>query len=180
MSQRNLYFVPEQDFPIGKFKSLAEEILTQLRIIDGFYSEEDGMLASGENASSLFKGDSSSFEYAEVRDSENLRLIPEGVGPDVAVSCGNCGASVGENFYEAVVDFYEKEGDKKRVDDMSLIKIICGSCQKQQYITDLNLPVERLLHKQYIQFVEIESDIDLSKLEEIEHRLGCKLKVLYE
>jgi hypothetical protein len=54
MSQRNFYLLPEKEFPIGGFQSVAQEVLKQHNIIDRFYNETNGWLASGKNAGKPF------------------------------------------------------------------------------------------------------------------------------
>ncbi|MDF2189226.1 hypothetical protein [Paraflavitalea sp. CAU 1676] len=179
MSQSILYLVPTQEFPIGDFQNIIQEYLTKNQLIDGLYSEEYGWLAAGDNAGGIFLDSEGAFEYAEIRDSKNLRLVPEEVGPDFTATCVYCGSGLGAILYEKVAEFYENEGEEGSCADFGELSIQCNSCSQSQSITALKLPEDRLLSRQFIQFVEIDSEANPAFIGKLEALLQCELIVIY-
>jgi len=114
MSQRNGYLVPDRIFKVGEFRIAVMSILAGTGIINGSYDSLGLRLASGSNSSDIFTFPDKkrlAFEYAELRDSENLRLIPEGVGEGLEARCPQCNSNVDESLSDAVSEFYEHEYD---------------------------------------------------------------------
>jgi hypothetical protein len=103
MSETTAYLIPKKHFDVGEFEAQIKAAFERLEMIDGYYNEDNNWFAAGDSAHLLFADsavdDNPPFEYIEIHDTENKRLLPEGC--QEPVDCPFCQADISE----AVNDF---------------------------------------------------------------------------
>ena len=184
MSSSSGYLIPQKPFIIGQFEKRMKSCLEEDMIINGFYDPEEGLLAAGQKSHALFSGEDDqanpAFEYAEIRDADIKRLIPEGIGPDFVGHCIKCGDLINDPLSDSLNELYEKEYDTGQRTDMSSLEFICETCNHLNKLGDIQFKGDTILISQYVQFVDINDSFDPVKIEWYENRLDCKLRIIYE
>ena len=165
------YFIPLRKFPVGQFKSKVKEILENMRIIDGYYDEENELLGAGEK---------SSFEYASIHDTPNDKLVPEASTSGYGATCSKCNSDMDHELYDKINDYYDFESDSGEERDMKSIQLICPECTTTSTLNEVVFTQPVLLTNQYFQFVDIDDEIDPKVIRGMESALDCDLKVIYE
>ena len=171
MATTSIYFIPQVKFPTGQFKPTVEKVLGELSIIEGYYDEEDESFAPGELLS---------FEYATIHDTDKDRLIPEASSEGYGATCTNCAADIDDEFYDALNDFYDFEGEHMVEKDMKSITATCEKCKKVSKITDIQFKQPTAISNQYFQFVDLNTEVNNELIQTIEAKLGSQLTIVYE
>ena len=178
------YLVPDKSFPAGQFKKAIKTLLETDKVINGYYDEKQGTLAAGHHSFSIFQDNLNNsniaFEYGDIHDTNNNRLIPEGSSEGYGANCVYCNKPIDDELLDVLNDLYEKEYDSGLETDMTGLEISCGDCMQVNKLSEIQFTQDVEIKNQYIQFVDIESNFDLSKVEEIGKRLNCTLKVFYD
>ncbi|WP_121357791.1 hypothetical protein [Flavisolibacter nicotianae] len=99
MSETTVYLIPKKYFEAGEFKAKIETAFGKRKFIDGYYDEDSNWFAAGDNAYFLFddssEDENSPFEYVEIHDTANKRLLPEGLQDPV--ECPFCQADISKD-----------------------------------------------------------------------------------
>ena len=171
MSTTSAYFIPKTPFAIGQFENTVKSSLERLGIIDGYYDAESKLYACSSNLP---------FEYASITDSENLRLIPEASSEGYGAVCKYCHKDIDEVLYDAINNFYNLESDSAEKKGMDSILVVCPNCSTSQKLGNLTFTSNAHLANQYFQFVDIDSEISSTVLEQLEASIGSDLDIIYE
>lgn len=167
ISETDGYLIPDKDFSPGEFAKAIHSILELNQVIKGFDDEEQSTLAAGQNSFVLFSDYQNNrkidFEYAEIYDRTNSRLIPGSSG-DFGDNCKNCLKNIDEDLSDALNDFYEHEYDTGVETDMKTLKISCSNCARINKLVDIRFDFETEIKNQFIQFIDIGSDFNLDKI----------------
>lgn len=176
MSTTNTYLIPDKAYKVGQFQKQVKKVLTQLEIIDGYYDQEDGLLAAGENGELI----GSTFEYCSIHDTKYKRLLPEATTSGYGSTCSSCKSDMDAVFYEALNDFYDEEDEQEQEADMLTLQVKCPTCQYINLLSELTFTTETLIANQFFQFVDLDEELNQNTVKEIEQRLGCSLRIIYE
>jgi hypothetical protein len=171
MSTISAYFIPTRKYPVGQFRSEVKRILEKLKIIDGYYSEEDETYAHGHSIS---------FEYASIHDTDKNKLVPEASSSGYGATCLQCNADIDEEFYDTINDYYDYEGESGKEKDMTRLTVKCNNCNKSMRLQDIKFTQPVILTNHFFQFVDIDDEIPPYILKNIEQSLGTELTVIYE
>ena len=178
------YLIPDKSFSLGEFTKEIRAVLDQQKVLKGYYNKEQGRLAAGQNSFLIFSDNlnnsSIAFEYSEIHDTINNRLIPESSSQGYGANCKNCKENIDEDFYDALNNLYEHEFDTGLETDMTNLEIKCANCGHINKLADIRFDFETAINNQYIQFVDIESDFNLSKVKEIGQLMNCNFRIIYE
>jgi hypothetical protein len=178
------YLISDKSFPVGQFAKLIGTILKNYQVINGYYDKEQGTLAAGQNSFFIFSNNQNSsdiaFEYADIHDTTNNRLIPDSSSEGYGANCRNCKENIDEDLYDVLNDLYEREFDTCVETDMTNLEISCSNCGHINKLADIKFDFETEIKNQYIQFVDIESDFNLDKVKEIGKLMNCDFKIIYE
>jgi hypothetical protein len=181
MSETTAYLIPKKHFEVGEFKSKVETALEKLKLINGYYDEESNWFAAGDNAHLLFANGSPeenpSFEYVEIHDTVNNRLLPEGL--QEPVECKVCHTNVQEDVNELLFSITEKEYDLKREADIATAELLCPTCGQKSKLSALSYHEKIAFTNQYVCFVAILDDINKNKLIEIEKQIEAPFEIIY-
>lgn len=181
MSETTAYLIPKKHFDVGEFKVKVEDAFEKLKLIDGYYDEDSNWFAAGDNAHSLFTDSSVDenrpFEYVEIHDTANNRLLPEGL--QEAVQCPFCQTDIMEDLNEFLFETTEKEYDEKNETDMAAAELRCPNCGKKSKLSALTYHEKIAFSNQYICFVAILDDINKDKLLELEKEIDAPVEVIY-
>jgi hypothetical protein len=102
------YLIPKETFEVGKFKTYITSVLESQEIIDGYYEEEYQWFAAGKNSHSIFKEGNDdtnpAFEYVEIHDTVNNRIIPDCTVDDYGGVQNSIGKGDAKTAYKLIVD----------------------------------------------------------------------------
>jgi hypothetical protein len=181
MSETTAYLIPQKKFEVGKFKKNVEAIFQKLNIINGYYDESRNWFNAGDNANIVFEIDVADenppFEYVEIHDTENKRLLPEGL--QERVECRNCHTDVKENLNDMLFEITEKEFNEKRETDMAAVELVCPKCGERNKLSEITYNEKTALTNQFICFVAVLDNINENRLEEIARELNTSLEIIY-
>ncbi|MCR9145460.1 MAG: hypothetical protein NXI24_24690 [bacterium] len=177
MGEMDVNLFPEDRLPVRDFGIRARRALTELRIIDGYYEEEEDLLAAGPNSLKAFPGDADymvGFEYCSVYDFENADLVP-GM-PALEPRCPHCDADIDETYYSTLDESGLYELPRGRADFMK-IQFICPVCERDIRLPELESNSGLLLLKQHIDFHQVVDYIKPAWVDRIARRMGCRLAI---
>lgn len=181
MSETTAYLIPKKHFEVGEFETKIKTAFESLKLIDGYYDEDGNWFAAGDGAHSLFVDnavdDDPPFEYVEIHDTENKRLLPEGL--QEPANCPFCQADISENVNDFLFEMTEKEYDEKNEIDMADAELLCPHCSKKSKLSALTYHEKIVFSNQYVCFVAILNDINNDKLMEIEKEVGEAFEIIY-
>ncbi len=181
MSEKIVYLIPKEHFEVGGFKAKVETIFEKLKLIDRYYDEQYNWFAAGDNAHLLFSDNEldtdARFEYVEIHDTGNSRLLPEGLQAPVA--CKICNADVSDDVNDFLFSISEKEYDEKRETNMLALEFLCPNCGIKSRLSALAYNEPIALTDQYICFVGIPGEINRGKFVEIEGYIGTTFELIY-
>ncbi|RYE57924.1 MAG: hypothetical protein EOP48_04760 [Sphingobacteriales bacterium] len=181
MSETTAYLIPKKHFDVGEFEAKIKAAFKRLELINGYYDEGSKWFAAGDSAHSLFADtavdDNPPFEYVEVHDTENKRLLPEGL--QEPANCPFCQADISENVNDFLFETTEKEYDEKNEIDMADAELTCPNCRKKTRLSTLTYREKVAFSNQYVCFVAILDNINEKKLIEIEQQLGSSFEIIY-
>lgn len=183
MSTSTGYLIPDKSFSIGQFKQAVRAVLEEVQITADLYDREKETLAAGEKAGSIVFGEPGvalPFEYAEVHDTNHLRLVPDSSADGYGAICGKCGTDMDDSLYDELEVWYEDEYDNGKEEDMSMLTVTCLTCGKVNKLPEVKFEKGAALKKQYIQFVDISGKFDAEMVKVIGDKLGCGFEVMYE
>jgi len=183
MSSSFGYLIPKKTFEIGQFKEFITSVLQDQEIIDGYYEEEYQWFAAGNNSRSIFKEgndeNNPAFEYVEIHDTVNNRIIPDCTEDSYGAKCNSCKATLDDNLSDVLMDLADMESDSGIETDMTQLTIECHNCNYANKITDIDFDLPVRFKNQFICFVEIDSEFDHEKIMEVAHKLDCTFDILY-
>jgi hypothetical protein len=181
MSSSYGYLIPNKSFEVGQFKERVISILEEEKIIDGFYEEEFQWFASGENANSIFFNNeiNSTFEYVEIHDTPNHRIIPDCTSENYEGKCNSCKNNLDEILSEKLMEVADLESENGIEIDITQLTVDCESCNKTNKIFEIDFDTPVRFSNQFICFVEIDNDFDKERTKEIALKLNCELEILY-
>ncbi len=183
MSSSFGYLIPEKSFEIGQFKKLVTTVLEKEGITNGFYDEANQWFASGKNAHILFEdqndGTNSAFEYVEIHDTLNNRIIPDCTSDNYGAKCNNCNGSLDDNLSEVMMEMADLESKTGVETDMAQLVIQCQHCNHTNKINHIIFDPPVRLNNQFMCFVEIDSGFEEERINELATKLDCAIEVLY-
>ncbi len=183
MSSSFGYLIPKKSFDIGQFKKSITSILEAQKIIGGYYEEKYQWFAAGKNSNSIFQesddNDNPAFEYVEIHDTVNSRIIPDCTEERYEAKCNNCKANLDDNLSEVLMDLADVESESGIETDMTHLTIECNSCNLSNKISDIDFGLTVRFKNQFVCFVEIESEFDDEKIKEVADILDCTFEILY-
>lgn len=169
MSSSYGYLIPNKSFGVGHFKERAISILEEERIIDGYYKEEFQWFASGENSNSIFFNSEidATFEYVEIHDTPNHRIIPDCTSENYEGKCNSCKNNLDNILSEKLTELAELESENGIEIDITQLSVDCESCNETSKIIEIDFDTPVRFNNQFICFVEIENDFDEERIKEI-------------
>jgi hypothetical protein len=177
------YLIPKKPFEIGQFKKLVTSILEKEEIIDGYYDEEYQWFAAGENSHSFFKDKNDdanrAFEYVEIHDTLNNRIIPDCTSDNYGAKCNNCEENLDDNLSDVLMELAELESENGTESDMTQLIIECQGCNHANKITDINFDLPVKFNNQFVCFVEINSEFDEGRISDVAKKLDCNFEIIY-
>ena len=183
MSSSFGYLIPTKTFEIGQFKKLITSLLESQEIIDGFYEEEYQWFAAGKNSHSIFKENNDdtnpAFEYVEIHDTVNNRVIPDCTEDNYGAKCNNCKTDLDETLSDALMELADVESESGTETDMIQLTVECQNCKHTNKITDINFDLPVRFKNQFVCFVEIDSEFDEGKINDVANKLDCTFEILY-
>ena len=171
MSTISAYFIPIKKFPVGQFREKAKSSLEKLKLIDGYYDEEDETYTHGQAIV---------FEYASIHDTDKNKLVPEASSSGYGATCIQCNAEIDEELYDTINNYYDYEGESGKEKDMTRLTLTCNNCSKSMTLQDVKFLQPAMLTNHFFQFVDIGDEISSDILKNIEQSLGTELTVIYE
>jgi 5-methylcytosine-specific restriction endonuclease McrA len=183
MSSSFGYLIPKKPFDIGQFSKLVRSVLEKEKIINGYYEEEYQWFAAGQNAYSFFtrKADdiNPAFEYVEIHDTINNRIIPDCTSENYGAKCNNCKENLDDGLSDELIELSDLESESGRESDMAQLVIECQRCNHANKITEINFDLPVKFNNQFLCFVEIESDFDEEKINDFAKILGSDFEIVY-
>ena len=182
MSEISVFIFPEdKTATLEFFSEKVEDALTELKVTEGIYENEEDWLAPGENSAAPFvdksnnlEGDDIGFEYCVVYAAPEKYLIPD--VPGAFPRCPHCDADVEEEYYTLFGD--EDEFDEENQNDLldfAQMKLNCPSCGKESELDSLKDKTGIFLRSQYLNFEECCGEISEAWVKELSDKLGLKL-----
>lgn len=183
MSSTFGYLIPDKPLNVGLFREVILSFLNNQKVIDGYYEEKYQWYAAGDDSHSIFveKGDeiNPAFEYVEIHDTINNRIIPDCTSADYGAKCANCKTNLDEILSEILIDLADQESENGNETDMALLVVNCESCHHNNNLRELEFELEVKVANQFACFVEIDSEFNVKKLNELASLLDCKLDIIY-
>ena len=183
MSSSFGYLIPTKTFEIGQFKKLITSLLESQEIIDGFYEEEYQWFAAGKNSHSIFKENNDdtnpAFEYVEIHDTVNNRVIPDCTEDNYGARCNNCKTDLDDTLSDVLMELAGVESENGTETDMIQLTVECQNCKHTNKITDINFDLPVRFKNQFVCFVEIDSEFDEGKINDVANKLDCTFEILY-
>lgn len=177
------YLIPNKPFEVGQFKKLLTSILEKEEIIDGYYDEELQWFAMGNKSHYIFKDVDDElphcFEFVEIHDTINNRIIPDCTSEKYGAKCKNCKEDLDDSLNDVLMELAELESENGIESDMTRLVIICRSCNNANKITDIDFDLTVKFNSQFACFVEINSDFDEDKISQIAKFLNCNFDIIY-
>jgi hypothetical protein len=177
------YLIPKRNYEIGQFKKLITSLLETQLIIDGYYDEEYQWFAAGKNSHSIFKENNDpinpAFEYVEIHDTVNNRIIPDSTSDNYRAKCGSCKGIIDDGLMDALWNLADEENESGIETDMTLLTIECPHCQCTNKITDISFDLPVRFKNQFACFVEIDSEFNEGRIKEIFKQLDSSFEILY-
>jgi hypothetical protein len=181
MSETTAYLIPKKHFEVGEFEGKIKIAFEKLKFINGFYDEDSNWFAAGDNAHLLFADgsleDNPPFEYVEIHDTENNRLLPEGL--QESVECKVCCTDVKEEVNDLLFTITEMEYDAKKEIDMATAEFLCPKCGQRSKFSELTYHEKTAITGQFICFVAILDKINTNKLADIERQIDSQFDIIY-
>ncbi len=181
MSETTAYLISKRQFKVGEFKLKVETTFGKLNIINGYYNEDNNWFNAGDNAHTIFDvntmEENPPFEYVEIHDTVNKRLLPEGI--QEPVECKRCLTNVKEDVNDLLFAITEKEFDENRETDMAIVELVCPKCGQISKFSELTYQEEISITNQYVCFVAILENLNEVKLTEIGEQLNTSFEVIY-
>ena len=181
MSERTVYVIPKNKFEVGEFKQKVETVFKRLKLINGYYNKDNSWFNAGNNAYFLFEDDlrdeNPPFEYLEIHDTKNNRLLPEGL--QEPAECRVCHTDLHDEINELLFTITEKEHDERKETDMTNTLVYCPNCNQERKLSDLSYQEKIAITNQYLCFVDIADDLKESSLVEIEKELKTAFEIIY-
>jgi hypothetical protein len=183
MSSSFGYLIPNKTFEVGQFRKLITSNLEAQEIIDGYYEEEFQWFAAGKNSHSIFKESTDdtnpAFEYVEIHDTVNNRIIPDCTEDSYGAKCNNCKTNLDDTLSDLLMDLSDVESESGNETDMTQLIIECHNCNQTIKITDVMFDLPVRFRNQFACFVEIDSEFDEEKIKEIAIKFDCTFEILY-
>jgi hypothetical protein len=117
------------------------------------------------------------FEYVEIHDTSNKRLLPEGL--QEPVECPFCQADISEDVNDFLFSITEKEYDEKKETDLAAAELLCPNCAKKSTLSALTYHERVAFTNQYVCFVAVLDDINKDTLAEIEREVEAPFEIVY-
>jgi len=183
MSSSFGYLIPSKTFDVGQFKNALVSILEKKKIIDGYYEKKYQWYAAAEDSHSIFTEsedeENPGFEYLEIHDTINNRLIPDCTSDNYGAKCINCKTNLDDILSEALFALAETESESGEETDMALLVVVCSNCQHNNPIQNIPFDLEVRVTNQFACFVEIDNEFDDQMIAELSLLLDCKLDIVY-
>lgn len=183
MSSQLVYLIPKKSFEIGTFKKAVTSVLEKEEVIHGYYDEEYQWFAPGKNSHSFFKdkndGTNPAFEYLEIHDTVNKRIIPDCTSDNYGAKCNKCNTDLDENLSEILTELADTEFENKTESDMTQLTLKCPGCNHVTMIADANFDLPVRFHNQFACFVEIGSEVDENIINAFAQKLDCNFDIIY-
>lgn len=171
MSTISAYFIPTKKYHVGQFKTDVKKALETLKLIDGYYDEEDNTYAHGNMIM---------FEYASIHDTDKKKLVPEASSSGYGSTCTQCSTDINDEFYDTINNHYDYEEESGEEKDMTELSVKCNNCGKSMKLQEIKFIQTVVLTNHFFQFVDIVGEISQDTLKNIEESLGTELTVIYE
>ena len=183
MSSHFGYLIPDKPFDIGEFKRMITTIFKNSKIIDGYYDEKYSWFCAGDNSHSMFSkdndDDNSAFEYVEIHDTINKRLIPDCSSQSYGAKCSKCKVDIEDAFMEVFNKLADMEFDGSAETDMTSLSVKCENCEYLNKLFEIKFDVETKITNQYMCFVEIDGDFNKDLVKKISKILNCNFSIIY-
>jgi hypothetical protein len=183
MSSSFGYLIPNKEFDVGEFRKKIIAILEAKEIIKGYYEPKYQWFAAGSNSHSIFEeisdDNNPAFEYVEIHDTDNFRIIPDCTSETYEAKCNECKADLDDTISEILMDLAEVESENEAESDMRNIKVVCSNCNFSNGISDIEFGTTVRIRNQFICFVDIESEFDDEKIKELSANFDCTFETIY-
>ena len=174
--------IPEKSLDVGQFREVVISFLKSQDIIDGYYEEQYQWYAAGDNSHSIFNGEDDevnpAFEYVEIHDTINNRIIPDCTSEDYGAKCANCKTSLDDILNETLSDLADQEFENGSETDMALLVVKCKNCDHTSNLNSLEFKLNVKITNQFACFVEIDNEFNDKKLNQLASLLDCKLDII--